>query len=180
MNRLLLLAPLAFVLAACQPNRTRSLRRPTPRTTAAADTTAHLAHQAYVRAINSNNLDSLLSILTDDVVYLAPNEPPYVGKAAVRPWLEGYFAAYKTHWDKPVQEFVVAGEWAFERYSYTSTDTPQRRRRPCCRHRLGPGDLPPRRRRRVARRAGRLGGGQARGTPIGGPRCHSAAPARVR
>ena len=23
-----------------------------------------------------------------------------------------------------MQEFVVSGEWAFERYSYTSTDTP--------------------------------------------------------
>ena len=27
-------------------------------------------------------------------------------------------------WDKPVQEFVVNGDWAFERYSYKSTDTP--------------------------------------------------------
>ena len=32
--------------------------------------------------------------------------------------------AFKTHWDKPVQEFVVSGDWAFERYSYKSTDTP--------------------------------------------------------
>ena len=47
-----------------------------------------------------------------------------VGKAAVRPWLEEYIKAFKTHWDKPVQEFVVSGEWAFERYSYRSTDTP--------------------------------------------------------
>lgn len=26
--------------------------------------------------------------------------------------------------DKPIQEFVVSGEWAFEQYSYESTDTP--------------------------------------------------------
>ena len=92
--------------------------------TPASDAAAHQAHEAYVTAINSNNLDSLLGMLTDDVVFMAPNEKPYVGKAALRPWLEGYLAAYKTHWDKPVQEFVVNGEWAFERYSYTSTDTP--------------------------------------------------------
>ena len=75
-------------------------------------------------AINSNNLDTLLGVLTDDVVFLSAHEPVMVGKPAVRPWLEGYLKAFKTHWDKPVQEFVVNGEWAFERYSYKSTDTP--------------------------------------------------------
>jgi ketosteroid isomerase-like protein len=88
------------------------------------DPAAHQAHEAYVSAINSNNLEALLGVLTDDVVFMAPGEPAMVGKAAVRPWLDGYIKAYKTHWDKPVQEFVVAGEWAFERYTYKSTDTP--------------------------------------------------------
>jgi len=90
----------------------------------AVDSDAHKAHENYVTAINSNNLDALMDMLTDDVVFLAAHEQPMVGKAALRPWLEGYLSAYKTHWDKPVQEFVVCGEWAFERYSYTSTDTP--------------------------------------------------------
>lgn len=85
---------------------------------------AHEAHDNYVKAINSNDLGQLMAMLTDDVVFLAPNEAPMIGKAALKPWLEGYLAAYKTHWDKPVHEFVVCGEWAFERYSYTSTDTP--------------------------------------------------------
>lgn len=88
------------------------------------DDGAHHAHEAYVAAINSNDLDTLLEVLTDDVVFMAAHDKPYVGKEAVRPWLEGYLSAYKTHWDKPVQEFVVIGDWAFERYSYTSTDTP--------------------------------------------------------
>lgn len=63
--------------------------------------------------------------MTDDVVSLAPNTPPIIGKEALRPWLTGYVEAFETHWDKPVQEFVVSGEWAFERYSYTSTDMPR-------------------------------------------------------
>ena len=92
--------------------------------TAVSDAAAHQAHEAYVTAINSNNLDSLLGMLTDDVVFLSANEPVMVGKAAVKPWLEGYLKAFKTRWDKPVQEFVVSGDWAFERYSYKSTDTP--------------------------------------------------------
>ena len=89
-----------------------------------SNSSAHQAHEAYVTAINSNDLDTLLGVLTEDVVFLSAHEAPMVGKAAVRPWLEGYLKAYKTHWDKPVQEFVVSGDWAIERYSYTSNDTP--------------------------------------------------------
>jgi benzodiazapine receptor len=85
---------------------------------------AHLAHQAYVTAINSNNPQTLLDMLTEDVVFMAPNAKPFIGKGAVRPWIGEYLRTYRTHWDKPVQEFVVSGDWAFERYSYTSTDTP--------------------------------------------------------
>jgi len=86
---------------------------------------ARQAHETYVTAINSNNLDSVLAMLTEDVVYLAPHEPALVGKAAVRPWAEGYLKAFRIHWEKASLEFVVAGDWAFERYAYTSTDTPQ-------------------------------------------------------
>ena len=82
-------------------------------------------HEAYVEAINSNDVGKLLAMMTDDVVFLAPNAAPIIGKAALQPWLEGYVAAYTTHWDKQVEEFVPAGEWAFERYSYKSTDTPR-------------------------------------------------------
>ena len=94
------------------------------------DSAAHQAHANYVRVINSNNLDSLTSMLTDDVIFLAANDKPIVGKPAVRAWAEGYLKAFHTNWDKPVQEFVVSGDHAFERYSYTSTDTPIDRGKP--------------------------------------------------
>ncbi len=87
-------------------------------------TAVRRVHGEYVEAINANDLERLMGVMTEDVVFLAAGEPPYVGKAAVRPWVAGYLQAYKTHWDKPVEEFVVSGDWAFERYSYTSTDTP--------------------------------------------------------
>lgn len=89
----------------------------------ASEASAHLAHDAYVQAINSNNLDSLLEMLTDDIVFMYPNESPLVGKDEVKPWVEGYLEAFKTNWDKPVLEFVVNGDWAFERYSYAATDS---------------------------------------------------------
>lgn len=109
------------MLAACQPSDSERAVAPT----AAADSTAHLAHEAYTRAINSNNLDSLSGMFTDDVVFLAAHAAPIVGKPAVREWAKSYLDAFTTHWDKTSEEFKVAGEWAFERYSYKSTDTPK-------------------------------------------------------
>jgi ketosteroid isomerase-like protein len=100
---------------------------PRPRATAdssAADATARQGHEAYTAAINSNNLGSLLAVCTEDVVFLSPNEPVVVGKAAVRAWGAAYLKAYTIHWDKAVSEFVVAGDWAFERYTYKERDTP--------------------------------------------------------
>lgn len=123
-NPLLLAVVLCTACPQSPSSAAGSKLEPMQASDAASDASAHAAHQHYVDAINANNLDDVLGMLTEDVVLMAPDAPPYVGKAAVKPWLEGYIQAYKTHWDKPVQEFVVNGEWAFERYSYTSTDTP--------------------------------------------------------
>lgn len=81
------------------------------------------AHGGYVAAINSNNLDTWLASLTDDVVYQAPHEPEVVGKDAVRTWGAAYFAAYTTKWEKTSLSFTVSGDCAFERYRYTATNT---------------------------------------------------------
>lgn len=118
MHTLLAACTIATMITACAA--------PAPRRagSAASDAAAHEAHENYVRVINSNNIDSLASMLTDDVVFLAAGETPMVGKVAVRAWADGYLKAFHTKWDKPVQELVVSGDYAFERYSYTSTDTP--------------------------------------------------------
>lgn len=97
---------------------------------AAAEATARQAHEAYTAAINSNNLDSLLAMVTEDVVFLSPNEPVVVGKAAVRAWSDAYLKGFTIHWDKAVSEFFVAGDWAFERYSYKESDKPTGGRAP--------------------------------------------------
>ena len=80
------------------------------------------AHGAYVTAINSNDTDTLIADLTDDIIYQAPNEPEIIGKDAVRKWVAEYFGAYRTNWEKTSIGFTVSGDWAFERYTYTSKD----------------------------------------------------------
>ena len=113
---------IAALVAACSAPSSES--KPAPADSAAINEAAHHAHENYVRVINSNNIDSLTSMFTDDVIFLAANSKPIIGKAAVREWADGYYKAFHTHWDKPVQEFVISGDYAFERYNYTSTDTP--------------------------------------------------------
>lgn len=81
------------------------------------------AHEGYVNAINSNDVDVLMADLTDDIVLQAPGAPEVIGKAAVRDWIAGYFGAFKTKWEKTSIGFTVSGDWAFERYTYKSTDT---------------------------------------------------------
>jgi ketosteroid isomerase-like protein len=114
MRRLMVLGAALLWTVACSQSAT-------PDTAAIAET----AHKSYVDAINSNNPEVLAKVLADDVVYQAPHEPEIIGKAAVRKWVEGYFGAYSAQWEKKTLDFIVTGDWAFERYAYKSTDTPK-------------------------------------------------------
>ena len=91
----------------------------------APEDAARKAHQAYLDAINANDLDQFLATVTDDIVFIAPNAPVMEGKAEVAPWVGGYFEAVATAWEKTTVEFVVSGDWAFERYTYKVVDTPR-------------------------------------------------------
>jgi ketosteroid isomerase-like protein len=84
---------------------------------------AHGAHDAYVEAINSNDIDAVTAMMTDDVVFQSPGAPEVIGKAAVRDWIAGYLATFHTRWEKTAIGFTESGDWAFERYAYAVTDT---------------------------------------------------------
>ena len=90
----------------------------------ATDPALARAHEDYLAAINANDADAVLAMLTDDAVYLPPNEFAVVGTAAIRPWIEGYFAAYRTHWVKETLELVAVGDWAMEYAAERVTETP--------------------------------------------------------
>lgn len=89
-----------------------------------AEDAVHRAHDRYLAAINANDPVAFLTTVTDDIVFIAPDTPAMVGKAEVAPWVRGYFESVKTSWEKTSLEFVVSGDWAFERYTYKSVDSP--------------------------------------------------------
>lgn len=81
-------------------------------------TPATALHRAYVDAINSNETDRIISLLTEDVVFQVPGEPELIGKNAVREWVAGFFAGFEAHWDKTEHSLEQSGDLAISRYTY--------------------------------------------------------------
>ena len=77
-------------------------------------------HHQYVDAINSNDTDRILPLLSDDVVFQVPGEPELVGKDAVCEWAKGFFAAFEASWDKTELALEQSGDFAISRYTYTA------------------------------------------------------------
>ena len=87
--------------------------------TATAVSTSDL-HQTYVDAINSNDIDRILALMSDEVVFQVPGEPELIGKAAIQEWADGFFAAFEAHWDKIEHTMERSGDLAVSRYTYTA------------------------------------------------------------
>lgn len=77
-------------------------------------------HRAYVAAINTNETDTILALLSDDIVYQVPGEAELIGKAAVAEWASALFAGYEAQWDKTEHALEVSGDLAVSRYTYTA------------------------------------------------------------
>lgn len=75
-------------------------------------------HHAYVTAINSNETDRILALMSDDIVFQVPGEPELIGKTAVRAWASGFFAEFEAHWDKAEHALEQSGDLAVSRYTY--------------------------------------------------------------
>ena len=55
---------------------------------------------------------------------MPPNEPPIVGKAALRSWFLRVTDQFSIDLDFSVEEVKTSGDWAFERFSFRRTMTP--------------------------------------------------------
>lgn len=109
----------AMMLAACS-------EAPAPQAIggeADVDAIRAAAHDAYVAAINTNDPDAVAARMTQDVVFQAPGAPELIGREAVREFVAGYVGAFETRWEKTSIDFTVAGDYAFERYTYSHVDT---------------------------------------------------------
>ena len=116
-----MLAALGIVtaLAGCAANnaKTRSL---------AADEAAIASfNERYLKAINDGDIATLSSLTTEDHIMLAPGRPPIVGKQANDAANGRAFQQFKIDEAWLPVETVVAGEWAYQRGTFTVAATPK-------------------------------------------------------
>jgi len=71
--------------------------------------------ETWMKATREGDLRTVLSLMADDVVFLAPGRPPMTGKAAFAAAAEMQPAEKRPHFDgkSEIQEVQVSGDWAF-------------------------------------------------------------------
>ena len=83
------------------------------------------AHKAYVDAINSNETYRVMACYDEGAQVMQPDGEIVVGMDKIREWVDGYFKAFRTHWDKKSVLIWVAGDYGFDQGVDTATDTPR-------------------------------------------------------
>ena len=115
-HRLSALALFPLIAVACAP---------------AADVEADRAAIEAVReaegaAFGAGNVDAVMDVFTDDIVFMSPNEPLVSGRDAVREWANGFTSMFTvTIHSYETDEIEVAGDMAYERYTAHWTITPK-------------------------------------------------------
>ena len=70
----------------------------------------------WLRASREKDLNQILRLMAEDVVFLTPGQPPMRGREAFAKGFEGWKDKFDLETECEIQEVQVMGEWA-----YTST-----------------------------------------------------------
>ena len=83
------------------------------------------ADERWIQAFNAGDVDTLVSLYTDDVVIMPPSEPSIHGRDAARAWMAAFFERNTARQDLVNEEVIVAGGWAFMRGRFDLAITPR-------------------------------------------------------
>lgn len=73
------------------------------------------ATAAFHQALRSNDLETFMAYVAEDVLIMPPGEPPVRGRDAVRTWMTNFLAQYRTtSLTLGDREVVVGAGWAVE------------------------------------------------------------------
>jgi uncharacterized protein (TIGR02246 family) len=78
----------------------------------------------WINASNASDPDRLLTLVCDDLELIPPGQEPVTGAEAHQLY-RGFHEPYDFAFDSITKNIVVAGDWAFRRYSYDITLTPK-------------------------------------------------------
>jgi uncharacterized protein (TIGR02246 family) len=88
----------------------------------AIDTT----RETYAAAWRTGNAADVAGLYADDALVLYPNQPPVVGKAAIRTYFDRFFGDFtQNEFELTSAEIQIAGSWAFDRGTYRWKGTPK-------------------------------------------------------
>jgi ketosteroid isomerase-like protein len=83
------------------------------------------AHQAYISAVKTRDLDKLTSLLDAEAIFMPPNDTSLFGPAEVREWWKEYFDYFRvTSLTEPERDATISGELVIEESTYMIVITP--------------------------------------------------------
>jgi ketosteroid isomerase-like protein len=83
------------------------------------------ARQDYQKAIRTGDIELLLSLAAEDIVWMPPNDTTLFGRAEFKEWIQEYFEYFRfAAYTEPERDVVVSGELAIERTSYMVSIVP--------------------------------------------------------
>ena len=85
----------------------------------------HGLFERYDSTVNAGQAEEWMSLFSDDIIWMNPDQPALVGKDAVRGSVGPLFADLNNEHVITVDEVSVAGNWAFVRTTYTWRFTPK-------------------------------------------------------
>ena len=102
---------LAALIVACSPSNSAKTSTPDAGTRASVDSAAN----RLLAALRTDNADSLLALMSEDVIIMPPNEAVLNGKPAVRTWYEGFVKQMHTaSLTISNRELLLGGDYATE------------------------------------------------------------------
>ena len=81
-------------------------------------------HSTWIDAVNAGDLARLLSLMTDDVVFINPGQPPF-GRDIFAPHFSTAHQQFQIRCDSDLEEVVVVGEVAYTRSKDALSVTPR-------------------------------------------------------
>lgn len=116
------LSCLVAIAAACsRPAEQQAPAEEAVSTAADADAIRAVMDQWAV-ALNAEDTDAMMALLTENTHHLAPNEPALTGQGPVRGWFDAMFAEEGAPvFSIQTDEVRVAGDWAVGRGTYSFT-----------------------------------------------------------
>jgi uncharacterized protein (TIGR02246 family) len=87
---------------------------------------SQIPHEQVQKASLSGDLNSIVSLFSDDAVLMPPNDTTVYGKDEIRSWWEEYFSFFRiTSSTETEREITVAGDKAFDRAAFSVTIVPK-------------------------------------------------------